>query len=116
MNGKPESKLYLRGDLTIYCAAELRDTLVSCLLEEKTVDISGTGTVDSCAMQLFIAAKKSAALRGKKFRIVGHTPEFIKMLDLYGLIRQFGDPVRVPASLKNELLLSYSLSADGGKS
>ena len=116
MNGKPESKLYLRGDLTIYSAAKLRDMLVSCVLEEKTLDISDTGTVDSCAMQLFIAAKKSAVSRGKKFRIEGHTPEFIRMLDLYGLIRQFGDPIRVPASLKKELSLSYSLSGDGGKS
>lgn len=115
MSGKTEDVLYLKGDLSIYRANEIRDALISCVLEGKTADISGTGSVDSCAMQLFMAAKKSAAARGKKFRITGHTPDFIRMLDLYGLIRPFGDPVKVPASLKKDLSLSYSLSPDGGK-
>ena len=116
MTARSEQSVRITGDLTIYRAAELKGILDECVRSGKAADISGTGAVDTCGMQLFMAAKKSAAETGTPFSITGHTPEFIRMLDLYGLIRPFGDPVKISASLKKELSLSYSLSGHGGKS
>ena len=116
MTARSEQSVRITGDLTIYRAAELKGILEECVRDEKAADISGTGAVDSCGMQLFMAAKKSAAEKGTMFAVTGHTPDFIRMLDLYGLIRTFGDPVKISASLKKELSLSYSLSGHGGKS
>jgi anti-anti-sigma regulatory factor len=114
MNSPEKNRIYLEGDLSIYRAAEIRDILVSCIQTGRTADLSKTGTVDSCAMQLFISAKKSAALQGLTFHIEGHSADFIRMLDLYGLISFFGDPVRISSSVKKELSLSYGMNNRGG--
>ena len=101
----------LKGECTIYRAKEIHD-LVAGLLNENDaceLDLSGVRTMDTCILQLLIAAKKEAANKEKTFVMKNHPAGVIKMMDLYGLIGFFGDPLRISPSLKKELLLSYGM-------
>ena len=114
METSEELLISLSGDLSIYRAAELLELLKTCIATGAVIDLSQTGAIDSCAMQLFISAKKEAAAQGKKIHLKGHSNEFIKMMDLYGLISSFNDQMKIPAGLKPELDLTYSLSHERG--
>ncbi|MGL4369323.1 MAG: STAS domain-containing protein [Spirochaetota bacterium] len=106
----------LGGELTIYRAGEIRDFLAECISAENgcVIDLGGAGTVDTCVMQLFIAAKKTAAGQGRILRLENHPRDFIRMIDLYGLIGLFGDPLHLRSDLKAELSLSYGIRRERG--
>jgi anti-anti-sigma factor len=79
--------------MTIYGAAECRDSLRQCLLAgaELEIDLSGVTEVDSAGVQLLIQAKREGARLGKPVRLVSHSPAIQEIIDLYRLASEFGD-------------------------
>jgi anti-anti-sigma factor len=97
------ASLALDGELTIYRAAELRDTLISALaalndgaaLELNLAEVS---ELDSAGVQLLMAAKKSAQAAQRDLRLVGHSPAVLEVFETLDLAAHFGDALLMPAT------------------
>ena len=91
----------IKGELSIYTVAALRQQLLDAFeaAAEVDVDLSEVSEMDSAGMQLMVAAKREAALRGKALRFSGHSPAVFDVLELCQLSGHLGDPllIRSPA-------------------
>ena len=91
----------IKGELSIYTVAALRQQLLDALdgAAEVDVDLSEVSEMDSAGMQLMVAAKREAALRDKVLRFSGHSPAVFDVLELCKLSGHLGDPllIRSPA-------------------
>jgi anti-anti-sigma factor len=88
-------QLPIEGEMTIFIAQQLRDTLMPAIAQsdEIEIDLSRVTEVDAAGMQLMISAKLEAILRGKTLRYVGHSKPVLDMIDLCDLGSFFGDQV-----------------------
>jgi anti-sigma B factor antagonist len=80
--------LSLGRDLTIVCAAELRETLLARLAEAPAVlalDLGEVSDFDSAGVQLLLATKRSLAEAGARLTIVAATSTVRASLSLFGL-------------------------------
>lgn len=92
-------ELAVRGELTIYGAAEAYGVLDSVLAEGRDlrVNLSQVSELDSSGVQLLLAAKNAMQGQGRNFELVAHSQAVLDVLDLLQLSPVFGDPVIVPA-------------------
>lgn len=90
-----QSLLKLSGELSIYDAAELKDALLYGLLASPVleVDLSAVQAMDTCVLQVLIAAKHQAQRKGHSLQLVNHSAAMLELLELSGLAAFFGDPV-----------------------
>lgn len=88
-------RLYPEGEMSIYCAAELKDALIAGMQggAEIEINLSGVSEMDTAGFQLLLLAKREAAKQGKPLRLVAHSPATLEVLDLYNMGGYFGDPV-----------------------
>jgi len=91
--------LRIEGELTIYRAAELKNTLLAAVAEHDTLDIdlSAVTEFDTAGVQLLLVAKRAAAARQHTLRLVGHSAPVIDVFELLDLSSHFGDPIVLPA-------------------
>jgi anti-anti-sigma factor len=94
--------LAIEGELTIYRAAELRQALLAALGDgaggDLEIDLAAVTEFDSAGVQLLMAARKSAAARGRALRLVHHSPAVLDAFAVLDLAGHFGDPLTPPAS------------------
>ncbi len=94
--------LRIEGEMTIYRAAELRQTLLAALAqtEELEVDLSAVTELDGAGVQILIAAKKEALATRRILRLCAHSPAVLEVFELLDLAGYFGDPLVIspPAS------------------
>lgn len=85
----------IEGEMTIFRAAELKALLLPQIeqSQELEIDLSRVSEIDSAGLQLMIAAKLEAILRGKELRFTGHSQPVTDMLDLCDLGSFFGDQI-----------------------
>ena len=83
----------IEGELTIFRAQELRESIMSAITanDEIEIDLSGVTEVDGSGTQLMVSAKLEAILRGKTLRYTGHSKPVLDMIDLCDLGTFFGD-------------------------
>jgi anti-anti-sigma factor len=91
--------LAIEGEMTIYRAAELKQTLMdavdsSTLVE---VDLHGVSEIDSAGIQLLMLAKATGQATDREVRLVNHSPAVIEVFELLDLAAHFGDPLLMPA-------------------
>ena len=86
------------GEMTIYCAAEMKGELLSCIDRdtEVEIDLSEVSEMDTAGFQLLLLAKREAANAGKSLRLVAHSPATLEVLDIFNMASYFGDPVMMP--------------------
>ena len=91
--------LRIEGELTIYRAAELKNTLLAAVAEHDTLDIdlSAVTEFDTAGVQLLLVAKRAATARQHTLRLVGHSAAVIDVFELLDLSSPFGDPIVLPA-------------------
>ena len=91
--------LRIEGELTIYRAAELKNTLLAAVAEHDSLDIdlSAVTEFDTAGVQLLLIAKRAAALRQHTLRLVGHSTPVTDVFELLDLSSHFGDPIVLPA-------------------
>jgi len=79
--------LRLDGELTIYRAQELRQTLLDALAQpsDLQLDLSEVSELDSSAVQLLLATRMEALAAGKRFAIPAISEPVRQVLDLLGL-------------------------------
>jgi len=97
------TSLVLDGELTIYRAAELRETLIAALAgvgegAALELDLTEVSELDSAGVQLLMAAKKSAQAAQRDLRLVGHSPAVLEIFETLDLAAHFGDALLMPAT------------------
>lgn len=93
------SVLRIEGEMTIYRAAELKQTLLVSLdqAEELEVDLAAVSELDTAGVQILILAKKQALARQRKLRLIAHSPAVLEVLELLNLAAYFGDQLVIPS-------------------
>ncbi len=93
-------RIVIEGELNIYTAAAMKDTLLAGLLtnEELELDLSAVDEFDAAGLQLLIMAKQGATALGRVLRITGCTPVVLDILNLAGLSDFFDDSLSTKRS------------------
>jgi anti-anti-sigma factor len=95
-----QAALRIEGELTIYRAAELKQTLIDQLVAHPKleIDLSGVTELDSAGVQLLMLAKQTARGAEREVTLVGHSPAVVEVFELLDLVAYFGDPMVVGAN------------------
>ena len=90
--------LRVEGEMTIYRATELKETLLQAVAAQPVVeiDLSAVSEFDSAGLQLLVLAKRAAQAAQRELRLVNHSPAVVDVLQLFDLAAFFGDPLVVP--------------------
>jgi anti-sigma B factor antagonist len=93
------SVLRIVGEMTIYRAAGLKQTLLASLdqAEELEVDLAAVTELDTAGVQILILTKKQALAKQRKLRLIAHSPAVLDVLELLNLTAYFGDPLVIPS-------------------
>jgi anti-sigma B factor antagonist len=91
--------LRIEGEMTIYRAAELKETLMTALEHPAglEIDLSGVTEIDSAGIQLLLLAKRSTTANQRPLRLIGHSSAVTDAFDLLNLVGYFGDPIVIPS-------------------
>jgi len=94
--------LRLDGELTIYRAQELRQTLLDALDQpgDLRLDLEGVSELDSSAVQLLLAARQDALAAGKRFAISVASGPVREVLGLMGLAGLLHPPLETTGALQ----------------
>jgi len=94
------TRIQIKGELTIFTAAELRHQLLDALETgaKVEVDLSEVSEMDSAGMQLMVAAKREAGHRNLQLRFTGHSLAVVEQLELCGVSGHFGDPLLIQSA------------------
>ncbi|MEJ7138406.1 STAS domain-containing protein [Amphibiibacter pelophylacis] len=83
--------LAIQGDLTIYRAAELRQTLLTALAQPGdtlALDLSGVTELDSAGLQLLLSARRTAQAGGRTLDFLAPSPPLLQTWQMLGLPTQ----------------------------
>jgi anti-anti-sigma factor len=85
--------VYVEGEMTIYRAVELKQTLLEAIVESGAVEfeLSKVSELDSAGVQLLMLAKRTAQSRHSQMRLVAPSPAVLDVLDLLNLASYFDD-------------------------
>lgn len=91
--------LRLEGEITIYQAADLKDTLLAALkgVSMLEIDLQDVTEIDSAGVQLLMMAKREAQAAGGDLRLSRHSPAVLEVFDMLDLAAHFGDALLMPA-------------------
>lgn len=86
------------GELSIYRAAELKETLLAAVRDHAAVeiDLSGVTEFDTAGVQLLLLAKREALAAQRTLTLTRHSPVVVEVLELLDLVGHFGDPIALP--------------------
>jgi anti-sigma B factor antagonist len=89
-------RVYIEGEMTIYRAAEIKETLLTPIVELAVIefDLSRVTALDSSGVQLLMLAKRTAQARHSELRLVAHSPAVLDVMELLNLGSYF-DNARV---------------------
>jgi anti-anti-sigma factor len=86
--------LAIEGELSVYTAPALKARLLDALAEagagDLMLDLQAVSEVDGAGIQLLLAARREAALRGSKLALCNPTPVFAEAVALAGLAAELG--------------------------
>ena len=88
--------LALEGELTIYRAAELKDTLLNALAADTgdlEINLAAVSELDSAGVQLLMLVKKAAQQQQRDVHLVAHSPAVVEVFEILNLGAHFGDPM-----------------------
>ena len=90
----------IEGELTIYRAAELKDSLLAAVAAQPRVevDLAGVTEFDTAGVQVLIVAKRAAKARLGELHLVGHSPVVLDVMELLDLAACFGDALVMPSA------------------
>lgn len=91
--------MILEGDISIYNAATLKDSLLAAVKRtaDLELDLSQVAEFDSAGLQVLYLAKREASQMNHNLRIIAHSEAVRELLELYNLAAYFGDPLLIPA-------------------
>lgn len=94
------SLLFIEGEMNIYRAAELKNSLLAALTPNQPLelDLAGVTELDTSGVQLLMLAKRSAQTMQCELRLVSHSPAVLEVFELLDLAAWFGDPLLIAAA------------------
>lgn len=94
-NKKGICHIGIEGEMTIYSAARIKESLLPAMADCKEIEISlaQVSEIDSAGLQLLALAKREAADSNKPLHFVAHSQAVLGLLDMCNLAGVFGDPV-----------------------
>ncbi len=99
-NKSNSSVLKIEGEMTIYRAVELKQTLLDALNrpgESNEFNLSKVTELDAAGVQLLLYAKLAAQAKNKVLRLIEHSPAVVEVFELLNLTTHFGDPTSIPS-------------------
>ena len=86
--------LVIEGEMTIYRATELKQTLLGALAQPGSihVDLSAVTELDAAGVQLLMLARQLADGRQKELRLVAISPVVVEVLELLSLKAYLAPP------------------------
>ena len=86
-HNKAPQVLYIEGEMTVYRAAEIKDTLIASIVESAVIefDLSRVTALDSAGVQILMLAERTAQARHSELRLVAHSPAVRDVLELLKL-------------------------------
>lgn len=92
---KEVTVLRIEGEMSIYRAAELKQTLLESLdrAGELEIDLGAVTELDSAGVQILMLAKRQALATQRKLRLTAHSPAVLEVFELLNLAAFFGDPL-----------------------
>ncbi|MBC7701480.1 STAS domain-containing protein [Aquabacterium sp.] len=89
----------IEGEMNIYRAAELKETLLNALKGASSLelDLHGITEIDSAGIQLLMLVKATGQATDCEVKLVNHSPAVLEVFELLDLAAHFGDPLLVPA-------------------
>ena len=93
-------RITVDGNLTIYHAGEIKERLIEGIRTDALVelDLSHVGEIDSAGFQVLALVKRESEKRGRRLRIVGHSPAVLEVIEFFNMAAFFGDPLVISAS------------------
>lgn len=90
---KRKCRAYLRGEMTIYNAAALKEKLAGVLdhPQRLEIDLSEVTEIDSAGIQLLMLARKECARRGRALTLGNPSDAVAEAFRLLGLAAWFND-------------------------
>jgi anti-sigma B factor antagonist len=91
--------LEIKGEMTIYTAAEQKAQLLAFIETGHTfeINLAQVNEIDTAGAQLLILAKQEATRTQKNLRYVMHSNAVLDVLELANLTTAFGDPLFISA-------------------
>lgn len=92
-----EPVLRIEGEMTIYRADELKQSLLAAIQEAPALEInlSAVTEIDTAGVQLLMFAREAAQVNGRALRMVAHSAAVVEAFELLNLAACFGDPIVV---------------------
>ena len=84
----------ITGEMTIYRAAELKETMLLALAHEPgslVLDLSGVTEMDVAGLQVLIMAKQAVKAQNRELRLVAHSPAVLEVFEILSVAAFFGD-------------------------
>jgi anti-sigma B factor antagonist len=82
---KRDGRIYIRGEMTIYGAAALKDDLFAALEAQSdgcALDLAGVSEFDTTGLQILLMARKVCLSRGGSFALANASTAVCETLDL----------------------------------
>lgn len=88
---KNACRIRIEGDLTIYTATEVTQTIRECLLTNPAIviDLNGVSEIDTAGLQVLLVAKKESLLRNRGLGFIGPSSVVSDCLRLVNLANFF---------------------------
>ena len=92
--------IHVEGEMAIYRAAELKNSLCAALMQNATLEINlaAVTELDTAGVQILVMLKQMAEGNNKGLRLVAHSEAVSNVFDLLNLATYFGDPVVIARS------------------
>lgn len=80
-------RIAVRGDATIYTAAELKDQLLPqlCAARRLEVDLSGVADMDTAGLQVLLLCRREAVQAGRELALLAPSRGVLDLIGLYRL-------------------------------
>lgn len=87
--------LKIEGEMNIFRASELKQTLLAALDGAATleIDLSAVTELDTAGVQLLMLAKRQAQAGRQELRLTAHSPAVLEVLERFNLAGYFGDQI-----------------------
>ncbi|MBM9575563.1 STAS domain-containing protein [Leptospira sp. 201903070] len=108
-------KIWIEGELTIYDALSLKETLDPILKDTNSIleiDLSRVSKLDTSCLQILLALKKEARKKEFTIRFVNHSHAVLKLIDLYGLTGFLRDKIKLQKEDLKEFSFQYGMGKD----
>lgn len=95
MRDEEPSVVCIEGEMTIYQAEQLKQTLLDALDRASVLEINlaAVTELDTAGVQLLLLTKKTARARQKELRLAAHSEAVVEVFELIDLVPYFGDPL-----------------------